>query len=343
MGLLRFSLALLLCPQIHAGELDSERVWNGKSGKTFRGTLHSVTGDGSAVDILDAQGKLYRVAIANLNDADRKLIETWGEPDPGKKDPLAPGDLAAFKTLPELDRKKLPIINQGELGQKASDCVPSSFCNFLLWWDQEKMLEIPKRGDFDSKAEWIHSKMARYCGTRNTAGTNGTDAREGFTNYFEKEIGDLATLRIHEDHDVRPENLARYTTGANATMLEMTTVQSNGSEGGHWVALVSAEPGGRVVFNTWGAQFEGLIRVFKPSEKPVTLGTQTVPSTTYEIVLTNRDKLPQWVNNSGTRFVLDPSKWDGIIVVRPYIFSEKGKKSAPPEEPLFAAPSDPKR
>ena len=57
-------------------------------------------------------------------------------------------------------------------GQKASDCVPSSFCNFLLWWDQQGLLPIGKRGDFDDKAEWIHTRMARFCRTSNNGGTS---------------------------------------------------------------------------------------------------------------------------------------------------------------------------
>ncbi len=124
------------------------------------------------------------------------------------------------------------MVNQSDFGQKASDCVPSPFCNFLLWWDQEKMLEIPKRGDFEKKAEWVHTKLARYCGTRNTAGTSVVEAKFGLMEYFRDELGDLATLRCHTDFDLRPENLARYTVGANATMLEMTTIRANGSESG---------------------------------------------------------------------------------------------------------------
>ena len=200
------------------------------------------------------------------------------------------------------------------------------------------MLEIPKRGDFEAKAEWVHTKVAKYCGTRNTAGTSAADAGEGFVKYFAEEIGDLATLRFMEDHDLRPANLARYTTGSDATMLEMTTVKANGSENGHWVALISVRPDGRVVFNTWGARFEGVMKPLKESDKMIAVGGRQVPATTYEIHLDNREKLPDWVNEGEIRFVLNPAKFDGIYVLRPYLFAEKGKKSPPPADALFDVP-----
>lgn len=328
-------LLALVSPPAKAESLGVERIWTGKNGKTFRGTLVEKLEGGKLLQFSDTHGKLLQIASANLSEADLRFIESVGK---SPETPPQAGDPGAFKVLPVLDRTKLPIINQGDLGQKSNDCVPSSFCNFLLWWDQEKLLEIPKRGDFEAKAEWIHSKMARYCGTRNTAGTSADDARKGFTKYFEEELGDLATLRYHEDHDLRPENLSRYVSGVDAAMLEITTLQANGSTGGHWVSLVSLEPDGRVVFNTWGARFNGRIKVLKASDAKISINGKAVPATTYEIEISNRGDLPEWVNVSQIRFILDPEKWDGIILVRPYLFAGKGKKSAVPADPLFDAP-----
>ncbi len=285
---------------------------------------------------MDQQGRVYQILLANLSDHDRAMVERAKMAAAGdKKGPGKQDEAAAFKITPVLDRTKLPIINQGDLGQKSSDCVPSSFCNFLLWWDQENMLEIPKRGDFEAKAEWVHTKLAKYCGTRNTAGTSAAEASAGFVKYFKEEIGDLATLKFMEDHNLSPANLARYTIGSDATMLEMTTVKANGSENGHWVALISIEPDGRVIFNTWGARFEGVIKPLKESDKMIVINGQRVPSTTYEIHLSNRGMLPDWVNDGEIRFLLDPEKRDGVFVLRPYLFAEKGKKSPPPADPLF--------
>ncbi len=259
----------------------------------------------------------------------------------GGKDPedeprrTGTGPFARFKAEPHVDRKGIPVINQGEFGNKASDCVPSAFCNFLLWWDEIGYLEIPKRGDFEDKAEWIHSRIARYCGTRNTAGTSVDEAREGFAKYFEKDIGDLAAHRCFRDHDLRPENLARYTTGTDATMLEVTIRRPPGRDSGHWVALVEAWPDGTLVFNTWGMRFEGRMKPLEKSSETVTVGRQLVPATTYEIEIINPDDLPDAYKNQETRFILDPRNWDGVVVVRPYRYREEGKPAALPGDPTL--------
>ncbi|MES2437688.1 MAG: hypothetical protein V4584_01390 [Verrucomicrobiota bacterium] len=321
-------LGTLACHGADIGNLKQERLWLAPSGKSLRGTFVKVVEAGTCVEILTPTGKVHRIALSNLIEADRELIQKLGKP----VEKAAP---VTFMPQQEPDRMTLPVINQGDFGQKASDCVPSSFCNFLLWWDQEKVLEIPKRGDFEKKAEWVHSNVARYCGTRNTAGTSTAEAKKGFTEYFQKELGGAATLRVHTDYDVSPGNLARYTVGTNATMLEMTTIRSNGSVGGHWVALLSAAPDGRIVFHTWGARFEGVLKVLEVSDETVKRDGQIVPATTYEIEISNRGKLPKWVNEGEIRLIVDPRKWDSITTVRPYLYAEKSAKGPPPSDDLF--------
>jgi hypothetical protein len=317
-----------------AAELTDLRNWTGTNGKVIRATYAGTQDKGAKVVLVDTQGKFLVVSVSNLIESDRELIEQKGQPASEEDKPKA-GSSSAFKTFPQLDRDKLPIISQGDFGSKASDCVPSSFCNFLLWWDQEGVLEIPKRGDFDKKAEWIHSRMARYCGTRNTAGTSARDATEGFTKYFTKEIGDLATLRIHIDYNLKPENLARYTVGEAATMLEVTIRSGPQHDSSHWVALSEAKPDGSVVFHTWGARFKGKLEVMEANEETTSISGQTVPKTTYEIKIQNHDDLPEWFRDSGRRFILDPMNWDSIYVLKPYVFATPGKRADPPVDPLF--------
>lgn len=218
--------------------------------------------------------------------------------------------------------------------------MPSSFCNFLLWWDQEGILPIPKRGDFEDKAEWVHTRLGRYCGTRNTSGTGISEALEGITEYFRKDAGELATFRFKVDYDVRPANLARYARGETATMLNLTTRRKNGHDGGHWVALMTAEENGQVVIHTWGARFEGMVKVLEEDPATIMLDGQKIPKTSYEIEFTNRDSLPEWVKNAEMRFLLLPERSDSIIAIKPYAFANAGVLSAPPADPLFdTAPS----
>ena len=65
---------------------------------------------------------------------------------------VAPIPEGAFLPNPPMDRSKIPIINQADFGNKASDCVPSTICNFLLWWDQSQYLPISEKGDFERKS-----------------------------------------------------------------------------------------------------------------------------------------------------------------------------------------------
>lgn len=334
--MLRNLLLSLLLPLVslstHANELTSLRNWTGVNGKVIRATYAGTSEKGTKVMLMDTRGKLLTVAISNLIESDRELIASKGRP--AEEKPVA-GKVGDFRAIPPLDRDKLPIISQGDFGSKSSDCVPSSFCNFLLWWDQEGILEIPKKGDFDKKAEWIHTKLARYCGTRNTAGTNVHKATEGFLQYFNKDIADLATLKIHVDYDLTPENIARYTTGELATMFQMTIRRGARHDSGHWVALVEADPDGKVVFHTWGARFEGTMKVLEENPDTIERDGQSVPRTVYEIVVENKPDLPEWFRNSDRRFILDPANWDSIYVLRPYIYTMPGSRVKAPEDPLF--------
>lgn len=328
-----------------ASELSSERLWRSPNGKELRGTWVRTIHDTKQVEILTSPGKLVVIAISNLSEPDRALVAAG--PTSKKASSTANnegGDLTSFKEIPALDRDKIPMISQSEFGNKQSDCVPSSFCNFLLWWDQAGVLEIPKRGDFDAKAEWVHSRVARYCVTRNNSGTGVGDAVEGSKDYFEKDIADLATLKIRSDFDLSPANLARYTVGENATMLGMTVRRAPRHDSGHWVALISASDDGSIVFNTWGTRFEGKMEALEKHSETLTLhdqdlGYHKVPATSYEIKIRNTQELPEWFRDGETKLILDPANWDGIFVLKPFVYREKGKLAKAPADPLLDHPA----
>ncbi|MBK1826962.1 hypothetical protein [Haloferula rosea] len=326
---------LALAGVLHAAPPDDVRTWTGKNGRSFRGQLARILDE--QVEIISTSGKAYKIGIHNLSEADQRFILEQSSPKNDEDGPAAlPTWESSGKFKPHtIDRSKIPIISQGDFGQKASDCVPSAFCNFVLWWDTEGYLEIPKRGDFEDKAEWIHSQMARHCGTRNTSGTSLQEAKEGFTEYFEKRLEDTATLRFKADYDIRPQNLARYTVGANATMLGMSIRRGPRHDSGHWVALISASPDGTIVFHTWGQRFIGKITVLEEDPTDVTIGGQTIPRTSYEIKVQNQEDLPERMKEDSVQFLLIPEQWDGIYTLRPYAFAEEGKPSPPPLDPLM--------
>jgi len=336
-------LPWILCVSgvLSASTPDEIRTWRGKNGASFQGQMARVIDD--KVEIISKSGKAYTIAISNLSQTDQRFVLEHTQPATGAEGDSGPESWQTsgkFKPHSTIDRGTIPIIAQGEFGQKASDCVPSAFCNFVLWWDNEGFLEIPKRGDFEDKAEWIHTQMARHCGTRNTRGTSLQEAKEGFTEYFEKRLEDTATLRFKADYDIRPENLARYTVGANATMLGMSIRRGPRHDSGHWVALVSAKPDGTIVFHTWGERFIGKLTVFEEDPSDVTISGQTIPKTSYQIKIQNQEDLPDRMREESVQFLLIPEQWDGIYTLRPYAFAEEGKPSDPPLDALMISAKD---
>lgn len=330
-------LSIVLAAGAGAENFNANRYWRYRGKILESVSLVSWSADKTKVTLENPGGKMVEVALKDLSNEDQAFVARAID-DAERKASGAPPILETdpvFKQFPAADRTSVPVIDQGKYGQKASDCVPSSFCNFLLWWDQQNVLAIPKRGDFDDKAEWIHTQMARHCRTRNTSGTLYTEAMEGFAKYFDKETAEITAHLMKLDYDISPANLARYTTGYNATMLCMTT-QRGTDKSGHMVALVSAAANGDVVFHTWGHRMKGKINVLKQTDKPVGyygVNGMGANGTTYEIKVEHDDKFEDWVKE--TRFILDPENMDAILIVKPYVFAEAGKKSKTPVDALM--------
>lgn len=315
-----------------ASPLDAERVWTGKNGKTLKGAFIRLMDDGNAIELATAEGKFLKVELANLSEADRQFVETHALPP--KPGPAGP-DLSAFKDPGNPNRSQLPVINQKDYSPSAVDCVPSSICNFLLWWDQQGILEIPKRGDFDDKAKWVHERMFRYCDSRNDQLAGPAEAQKAIHEYFQRNLSDVATVRTQMDRDLRPENLARYAKGAVGTMMPVTLRYKNGHEFGHWVALATADEQGKLSFVTWGAKFDAVLKPLEVIATPVTVDGQSVPGSTWELEISNRGELPERMRTNEVRFILNPAKHDGLLVMKPYVFATPGKPLSAPDDPLF--------
>lgn len=309
-----------------------ERRWTGINGKTFTGAYMGTDKKTGKYSFALEGGKTYLIDPKNLSEQDLEWLDfelhPEKEPKPNATDP------DAFLPDPKFDRTVFPTINQSDYGSKASDCVPSSFCNFVLWWDMEGYLPIDKRGGFDKKAEYIHSRMARYFKTRNTAGTDLRDAKEGAKAYFEKEVSELATVRVLSDYNCDPDNLRRYTTGPNATLLGVSVYYGRKAEGGHVVALSQVEDNGDLVIYTWGARIRGRLKVI---EKDLRLPMATTSKTghKYEIEFMNKGDLPEWMIDYEVRFEIDPGSWDGLMVISPYRYKTPGAGLPPPPDPLM--------
>ncbi len=220
-----------------------------------------------------------------------------------------------------LDRSKIPSLDQGKYGNKASDCVPNSYAMFLMWWDQFSNLQIPRGRDFDDKAEWIHKELARAFVTRNNSGTSYAKAQEGMRQYFERRHEGVALFKDYREYDIRPTTLAKYTVDSALTVLSLSIYYGDDYDGGHAVSVLRVDENGAIDFNTWGQKFSGQIVSIGPlanNEYPPS-GAPNVPRERFEIKLSPLNNIPQWMKDREVRFILDPMRWDSLLVMIPYV------------------------
>ncbi|MEM7013923.1 MAG: hypothetical protein AAF585_20880 [Verrucomicrobiota bacterium] len=274
--------------------------------------------------IENADGQTIELSAREVPEGDRDWVDQVLEWVEDQKSPPPKPDPAKFELPGLANRTSLPIIDQSDYG-KSNSCVPSSFANFLLWWDQEGYLPIDKRGDFDDKADWIHDRLHRFFGTRATAGTNYDDAMEGVQRYFEDEMEGVALYASRRTADMSPETLAFYANGFRATLLEVSIYKDDEYDGGHLVALAEADDNGTVKLITWGNKIEGRVSPIDPEER----FRQEPSPASVEIEFLNRDQLSPWIRNNKIRFIVDPMRSDSLWMIEPHKLKEPQFANAP--------------
>lgn len=308
-----------------------ERIWSGVNGKTFRGTFHRLQPDGATAEFFTGQGKLVVVAVSNLIAADQKLILDRGKKGSPttEESPAAVGDPAAFK--PEatparaflaLDSKKFGAVEW----QTMTDALWISF----LWWDQAGVLEVPKKGGLERKAEWLYKELSRKL-------SGGT--QKGIEDYFAENLKEVAACRItREQKDLNVVRLGALCSGSKAVILNMTMTYSNGRDFSVSTALESLGGDGAFVFHVFGKRFAGTAKAVAPDEKNKDAAGRI------EFVLTNRQDLPAYYAGNEARFFLKTAGGDDVWVIKPYIYAMPGKPSPlPPEQENGSTEREPER
>lgn len=318
------------------------RTWS-IAGKAVQAQLESWTNDRAFVSLRAAGGKRIELMHSDLVSADSGFVsEAIGAAEEQSlKREMLPVSSPLFKPEALLSRGTIPAIDHREFGQKASDSSVAAFTNFVLWWDQENLLPIGRRGDFEKKAEAVQTWISRYCETRNTVGTRGLEARKGFGSYFDEHLSEAATFNSRFECDISPANLTRYTGGCNATLLTMGFIKGRDTYR-QTVSLVSVDPSGEIVFLYEGIKASGKMVVWKKSDKMVDVpGTghlwrkgrpMQANGTVYEVEFADAPKFRFF---EGAKVILDPSLGHQLVVFKPYLFAQPGKKCRPPDDPLF--------
>ena len=85
------------------------------------------------------------------------------------------------------------------------------------------------------------------------------------------------------------------------------------------MSLLEASADGRVRFNTWGHSFTGIIESLEKLDERERVPNEEAPRERFEIKLDPTNEIPGWMKRDQVRFVLDPTKWDGVQVLTPYV------------------------
>lgn len=158
----------------------------------------------------------------------------------------------------KVDRQLIPNASQEQFGNRSGNCVPNSFAHFVIWWDSEGFLALPKTfKKTDEKYEWVHEQLEKAFKTQ-YFGTKGSELTEGMETFFKKHYEGRAKIRTVA---LAPtiDNMVAATVGYNATVLLLNVRELGKTEEHHAVTLVTAEKTGGVSFITWGYRWEGKI------------------------------------------------------------------------------------
>jgi hypothetical protein len=287
----------------------TERNWTGTNGRTFRGTFHHLSPDGTKVDFITAQGKPVTVAFANLSKADQELILAPAAP----QTPEGGG----FKPTPAADRTLIPAVDPKDFGGNTDEPLADALWVSLLWWDQAEVLAIPRKGDFEKKAEWLHKELIRALDKGGRGVASLDDGRKAVQKYVSKKHAEKATCRVSiERNDFSTARLAKLACGADIVLLQMTMPYDNGRDFSVTTALETVTEEGGFVFHVFGKRFHGTI-------KPDAGGAA-------EFVLANRGDLPAHYATSGARFLLKKDSWNGALVIEPFLYQTPGKPAPVP-------------
>lgn len=311
-------------------------MWTGINGKSFRGRFQKLSEDGQKAEFLSSDGKLLAVAIGNLIPADRELLLN---PVKQPAAPAAAGGTAGFKPAASPDRSMTPLLDPTNFGGSTDESLVDAVWISMLWWDRTGVLEVPKKGEFESKAEWLHEKLTRAMDTGND-NMSADDAKTGVAKYFSEELKELADCRATvETLDFSASRLSGLLQGSNAVVMRMSMQYANGRDYAVSAVLVSMSADGKFVIHVFGKRFTGSIKPMEGS-KPGPPGS--VPS---EYVLDRPDDLPEYYAKNEARFFMGKKSWNATLVLKPYVYLTPGMPAPLPLEeavvPAGGAPAVP--
>ena len=316
---LLLTLALTCLPAFSQTDPSAERLWTGMNGATFRGTYARTLDFGAKIEFLTSTGKVVQVAIENLSKKDQEVILGFEKTLRGKpeKEAVTEDD---FKKLPAADRALIPERDPEDFGGTDDDSMVDALWISLLWWNAFEIMPVPKSGDFDRKTEWLHKELSRYISKGGNSATSLEDAKEGVAKYFERRLEDTGACKVTIIKEgLNPESLSGLVTGNDIVIAKMSMTYSTGNDYSICAALESVKVDGSFALHFFGKRFTGKMEVTEETAK------MPPHQRSYELVLNDRQNLPQYYKDQQPRFYLSTGRWEGLLLVKPYVYKEPGK------------------
>lgn len=225
---------------------------------------------------------------------------------------------------------------------------PNSLVNTLKWWDEQHFVKFPQKRTVEKQNKWLHNSV--------TKATDPPSKHEDLWDYVSQGMFEFSKKYLNSDYlfpcyrieSITLGKLAYFTQGNTAACLSVSIYHGSRYQYQSAVTLISAEPDGRIKFNTRGLKMSGNI---------VALAKQSIPhgyhtkgkAHAYEIELANTIDLPKRFENDEIRFLIEPSRKNFLYLFLPYQRQKSGVTWIPhPEtstfiEPLVPEPVEPKK
>lgn len=336
---------------IAAADAGLERIWTGKNGATFRGVYAGSLENGGKIRFLTSDGKMLVVAFGNLSEADQKTIESFeGKPAAGAQPGQPAHDPGKFKELPFADRNLIPERKPQDFGGNDDESMVDALWVSLLWWNAFEVMPIPKSGDFDKKAEWLHEELTRYIAESGSSAATVEEAKEGVEKYFSKRLGDIGAckastieravldnpslLKLAQGDQRNSMNkaimslpvLSRLTIDNNIVILRLGMTYENGKSYVECGTFEKIGADGSFAMHMYGKRLKGKIaEVPKPKD-----GEARRDYNLYEFVITDRAFLPKKYVDEGARFYIN--EYTGGLVLQPYVYKTPGEPAPLPKD-----------
>lgn len=238
------------------------------------------------------------------------------KPPAGKKaPPLPPLDVPAPEgcspvVVADAERSKLPRLDHLKFDKEPGSSVPSSFISFLMFWKDQNVVGTTTGQTQAERSTWTkeaHTDLIRSMRVRKTTKADFTKLGEEFTKFVRKDTkNDNFLCVVKTETDVRPENLARWTHGAYATILRISHSADGKPTDGYALPVVSATPAGVLKINAWGTDLTAKMVASSSGDG------------SYDIQMTDAKRTPAWLGDGMHSLKVDPKSGDALFIVAPF-------------------------